>query len=88
MSIDQKLLSLLVCPITKTAVTLLDSQRLHTLNQAITEHTVVTMGGTTIDATIQEALITIDGKTIYRIDDRIPVMLEEEAIAASWLTDK
>jgi uncharacterized protein YbaR (Trm112 family) len=32
---------------------------------------------------LREALITADGKWIYRIDDGIPVLLVDEAIAAS-----
>jgi len=31
--------------------------------------------------TLAAALVTRDGKTIYRIDDDIPVLLPEEAIA-------
>ena len=35
----------------------------------------------------REALITQDRKLIYRIDDGIPVLLAEEAIAASQVAD-
>ncbi len=87
MSIDRELLSLLVCPITKTAITPLDRKRLHKLNQAIAAHTVIAIGGETVNAEVQEALITVDGQTIYRIDDGIPIMLEEQAIKTCELAD-
>ena len=39
-----------------------------------------------VDA-VREALLTRDRKTIYRVDDGIPVLLAEEAIATAQIAD-
>jgi uncharacterized protein YbaR (Trm112 family) len=36
---------------------------------------------------LQEALITESSRTIYRVDDGIPVMLEEQGINTDQLPD-
>ena len=87
MPIDRELLSLLVCPTTKVAVKPLDAARLHKLNRAIREQTVALISGAAITNELQEALVTEDGRTIYRIDDGVPIMLEDEAIATAQLAD-
>ena len=39
------------------------------------------------DAPLDEALVTADGRTVYRVDDGIPVMLENLAIPTEQLAD-
>ena len=87
MSVDPKLLDILVCPITKVSVQVLGKQKLATLNRAIAEGGVKHLGGTVVDAPLDEALVTTDGRTVYRIDDGIPVMLEDLAIPTEQLAD-
>ena len=43
--------------------------------------------GQKLNQPLQEALITQDRKLIYRVDDGIPVLLAEEAIASSQLSN-
>ena len=87
MSVDPKLLEILVCPITKVSVRMLGKQKLAALNRAIAEGGVKHMGGTAIDAPLKEALVTSDGRTVYSVDDGIPVMLEDLAIPTEQLAD-
>ena len=87
MSIDPKLLDILVCPITKVSVQVLGKRKLAVLNRAVAEGGVKHMDGTVVDAPLDEALTTTDGRTVYRIDDGIPVMLEDLAIPTEQLAD-
>ena len=40
-----------------------------------------------LSAPLREALVTRDRKTVYRIDDGIPVLLAEEGIATAQIAD-
>ncbi|HEY5803959.1 MAG TPA: Trm112 family protein [Lysobacter sp.] len=80
---DRKLLDLLVCPTTRQPLQLLDSKGLQALNAAIQAGGIVRGDGTAQAADVQEALVTRDRKIAYRIDDGIPVLLAEEAIATA-----
>lgn len=80
---DRKLLDLLVCPATRQPLALLDSRGLQALNAAIEAGGVVRGDGGAQTAAVREALLTRDRKTVYRIDDGIPVLLVEEAIATA-----
>jgi uncharacterized protein YbaR (Trm112 family) len=80
---DRKLLDLLVCPTTRQPLQMLDGRGLQALNAAIASGGIVRGdGGAQADA-LGEALVTRDRKTVYRIDDGIPVLLAEEAIATA-----
>ena len=41
--------------------------------------------GSTVDKVLGEALITENGTTVYRVDEGIPVMLEEQGIPTAPL---
>jgi len=82
---DRKLLDLLVCPTTRQPLQLMDSAGLAALNAAIAEGRIRRADGSAQTAALAAALITRDGKTIYRIDDDIPVLLPEEAIASGQI---
>lgn len=84
---DKRLLDILCCPVTKTPVRPLSKHELDALNSAITAGAVDSVAGTTVREKISEALITTDRKVIYRIEDGIPVMLPEEGIGTTQLTD-
>jgi uncharacterized protein YbaR (Trm112 family) len=80
---DRKLLDLLVCPATRQPLALLDKPGLEALNRAIAAGSVTRVDGAPQTEAIREALITRDRKTLYRIDDGIPVLLIEEGIAVA-----
>ncbi len=82
---DKKLLEILVCPSTKVPVRLFGRDKLAILNNTIGSDDVRRADGTRVESGLSAALITEDGKTIYVIDDDIPVMLEDQAIAANQI---
>jgi len=85
MPIDKKLLDILCCPVTKVPVKTLPTATLKVLNERITAGEVKRASGETVDSPLEEALITENGTTIYRIDAGIPVMLEDEGIPTATL---
>ncbi len=82
---DRKLLDLLVCPTTRQPLALLETRGMQALNNAIAAGQVSRADGTLQPGPLREALVTRDRKTVYRIDDGIPVLLPEEAISVSQL---
>lgn len=84
---DRKLLDLLVCPATRQPLALLDGRGLQALNAAIQAGGVLRGDGSPQSDTVREALVTRDRKTLYRVDDGIPVLLVEEAIATAQVPD-
>ncbi len=84
---DKRLLDILCCPVTKSPLRLLAENELTALNRAIANGQVLNGAGTRVAAALASGLITRDEKTIYRVDEDIPVMLADEAIATSQLAD-
>jgi uncharacterized protein YbaR (Trm112 family) len=84
---DKYLLDILCCPLTKTSVRPARRDEIEAVNRGIHEGVLRTASGISALAPLAEALITQDGKTIYRIEDGIPVMLADEAISTLPLTD-
>ena len=82
---DRKLLDILCCPTTRQSLALLDAQGLDTLNRAIGAGGVKRADDTVQTDPLREALLTRDRKTVYRVDDGIPVLLAEEAIATAQI---
>ena len=82
---DRKLLDILVCPETRQPLQLLESAGLDALNRAISSGGVTRADGSPQREPLREALLTRDRKTVYRIDDGIPVLLAEEGIATAQL---
>lgn len=80
---DRKLLDILVCPASRQPLSLLDKAGLDALNRAIAAGGVKRHDGGTQSDAVREALVTRDRKTVYRLDDGIPVLLVEEGLATS-----
>ncbi len=79
---DKKLLAILVCPTSRQPLDLLDAGRLARLNAAIAGGG-VRFGEHVQAEPLREALVTRDGRRLYRIDDGIPVLLPEDGLEAS-----
>ncbi len=84
--IDRELLEILCCPKTKVPVEMLSEDKLKAVNDRIGRGEVKTVDGSKVDKPLDAGLITEDGKTIYRIDDDIPIMLIDEGIPADQIT--
>ena len=80
---DRKLLDILVCPVTRQPLALLEPAGLDALNRAIGSGGVLRGDGSAQAEHLREALVTRDRKTVYRIDDGIPVLLADEALATA-----
>lgn len=80
MPIDKELLDILCCPKTKVDVELLSDTDLTRLNNKIAEGNIKQVDGKKVNSPLKEALITIDRKTVYPIDEGIPVMLIDMGI--------
>jgi len=87
MSVDKSLLEILCCPVTKIPVKMLSADKLADLNERVAKGEVRYLDGNAVTDALDEALITENETTIYRVDDGIPVMLEEHGIPCSQLHD-
>ena len=84
---DRKLLDLLCCPTTRQPLAVLETRGLEALNRAIAAGVVKRNDEAVQADSLREALVTRDRKTVYRIDDGIPVLLAEDAIATAQVAD-
>ena len=87
MSIDGKLLEILCCPVSKSALIRLPASKLDKLNRAINAGEVQYIHGEAVEDVLKEALITEDSKVIYPVVDDIPILLEDQGIGTTQLTD-
>ncbi len=82
---DKKLLSILCCPVTHKGLSLARADQLAKINAAISAGKLNNRDGGALDKHLQEALVTDDGKTLYPVDEGIPVLLEGEGVALDQL---
>lgn len=87
MPVDSKLLEILCCPVSKTPLTVLGQEKLDKLNKAIQAGDALYIDHSKVLETLQEGLITEDGKVIYAVQDDIPVLLEEKGIGTAQFQD-
>ena len=66
---------------------MLEARGLDALNQAIRAGGVRRVDDSPQSEPLREALVTRDRKRVYRIDDGIPVLLVEDAIATGQVAD-
>ena len=84
---DRKLLDLLCSPDTRQPLALLGARGLDALNRAIAAGQVLRGDGSAQAQPLREALVSRDRKQVFRIDDGIPVLLVEEALATAQVAD-
>ena len=80
MTLDRKLLEILVFPVTKQPVFPLDQAQLDKVNQCIAQGKLHAQNDNKQTTPLQQALITRNGNTLDRVDNGVPVMLEEESV--------
>ena len=84
---DRKLLDILCCPASKQPLDLLNPAELAAINAAIDNGGLPRNDGSQQVEPLKEGLITRDHKTLYRIDDGIPVLLVDESMATALVAD-
>ena len=80
---NAQLLDILCCPTSKMPLRLLRADELDAVNRALAGR--ATQGEA--PRTLAAGLVTRDRRTIYRIEDDIPVMLADESIAVAEIAD-
>ncbi|EAR23587.1 Trm112 family protein [Nitrococcus mobilis] len=85
MALDRKLLDILCCPISKIPIRPLKRDELQRINEAIANGHLRYLDNSTVEAELDEGLITDNAERVYRVDDGIPIMLEERAISVRSL---
>lgn len=84
---DRRLLDILCCPATRQPLAPLASRELAAINDAIRAGSLRRADGGLLSDVLSAGLLTRDRKLVYRIEDGIPVLLAEEAISTSQVTD-
>jgi len=87
MSLNEQLLDILCCPVTRSPLGRLPKDRLDRLTLAIERGAIKDRGDRTLTEPLAAALVTRDGKLAYPIIDGIPVLLEDRGIALTQLDD-
>lgn len=82
---DKRLLTILRCPVSHKGLSILGKDKLARINAAIEAGELVNHEGAAIARSLNEALVTDDGKRVYPVDDGIPVLLEDESISMEQL---
>lgn len=85
--LDKHLLEILCCPETRVGLRHVRADELEVVNRAILCGALKNAAGETLTSTLVDALITVDGRTLYRIEDDIPVMLINDSVNVRQLTD-
>lgn len=82
---DKRLLSILCCPVTHKGLSPARPDLLKKINTAISDGKLVNRDGAELSGSVDEALITDDGKIMYPVNDGIPVLLEGESVGLNQL---
>ncbi|MCP4002436.1 MAG: hypothetical protein GY727_16160 [Gammaproteobacteria bacterium] len=77
---DNRLLDILCCPITRRPLVRMDETLLAEINTAIVAGKVRNHGGESLTEILTGGLVSQDGDLVYPVRDDIPVLLEEECI--------
>lgn len=83
--IDEKLLSILTCPINHTPLSVADEGTIARLNRAIAAGRVKTSSGQKVEQPLDGGLLREDKAILFPIRDGIPVLLADDAIAMSQI---
>lgn len=85
MAVNSELLEILCCPETRVDLQVMTPEQIAKVNAQIEKGGVKYKDGNVVDKPLQEGLITVDKKTIYRVDDDIPIMLIDMGIATEQI---
>ena len=86
--IDQVLIDILVCPETQKRLKLAEKTTIDQINKLIKSKVIKNKANELIENEIQGGLITIGGDHLYPIRENIPILLPDESIPISQLSNK
>ncbi len=75
------------CPVTMAPLVPLAPEKLKCLNRLVAAGRARHVDGTTVSPMLQEAMITTDGRLIYRFDSRHAIMQAAKGIQADQLPE-
>ena len=87
MSFDDKLLDIVCCPVTHVPLQRMPEAKLARLNQLIEAGRLKHHDKSPVSETLDQALMTRDGRVAYPIRDDIPILLEDQGILIAQLDD-
>lgn len=79
-AIPVEILAILACPESRQSLRYLEKEPLMVLNEKILLGGISTVGGKSIERSIDSALVREDGKRVYRVEEGIPILLINEGI--------
>jgi len=79
--IDNELLEIIRCPETKQKLTPAGDEQIAGLNALIEKGELKDRGGELVSDKIDGGLIREDGKFLYLVRNRVPILLVDEAVA-------
>lgn len=80
-------MDILCCPISRQSLAPLSTRELDALNRAIAAGAVLRADGSAQNEPLKAGLLTRDRKRAYRVDDGIPVLLADESISTTQVTE-
>lgn len=85
MNLDRRLIEILCCPATRQPVALLSAAQLDALNRAVDTGQLVSVDGSPVRQRFSAGLVTRDARTVYRVEDGIPVMLVDQGVSLTQI---
>lgn len=87
MSFDSALLDIICCPVTHQPLEKMSAGKLQRLNELIAAREIRNRADEPVEAALELALVTRDGRLAYPVRDGIPMLLEEQGIVLTKLID-